>query len=249
MQSVKEYTFDNFIMSKSNQFAFMAAKAVAEKPGEAYNPLFINGESGLGKTHLLTAIYNSIHESSPETVIFMYSADELIREMIVAIKAKQTNAWREKMRSADVLLIDDTHVLMGKTATQGELVSLLRSYVGKTGQVVMTASIEPELLPVLDSNLRSDFEWGLLADIQLLDVETCRLVARDKAARCGLHLSEELLEYISSHANGEVRRLEGVINRLHAEKALLDSDIDMASVKQICKDYGLAFSQESNGKA
>ena len=249
MQPVKEYTFDNFITGKSNALASMAAKAVADKPGATYNPLFIYGESGLGKTHLLNAICNRIHELSPDTVIFMYTADELIQEMVIAIKAKQTNSWREKMRSADVLLIDDAHVLMGKTATQGELVSLLRSYVGKKGQVVMTASIDPELLPVLDSNLRSDFEWGLFADIQPLDVETCRLVARNKAARCGLHLSEESLEYIASHANGEVRRLEGVINRLHAEKALLDSEIDMASVKQICEDYDRAFSQESNGKA
>ena len=248
MQPVKEYIFDSFIVGKSNQFAFMAAKAVAEKPGETYNPLFIYGESGLGKTHLLTAIYNSIHESSPDTVILMYSADELIREMIAAINAKQTNAWREKMRSADVLLIDDAHVLMGKSGTQGELVSLLRSYVGKKGQVVITASIDPELLPALDSNLRSDFEWGLFAGIQPLDVETCRLAARDKAARCGLHLSEESLEHIASHANGEVRRLEGVINRLRAEKALMDSDIDMASVKQICEEFDRVFSQESYGK-
>ena len=119
MQPVKEYTFDNFIIGKSNQFAFMAAKAVAEKPGKAYNPLIIYGESGLGKTHLLNAIYNRIHESTPDIVVFMYTTDELTLEMVHAIKAKQTNAWREKTRSADVLLIDDAHVLMGKSATQG----------------------------------------------------------------------------------------------------------------------------------
>ena len=148
-----------------------------------------------------------------------------------------------------MLLIDDAHLLQGKSATQAEYVSLLRSFVQEKRQVVLASSVEPDMLPVLDSNLRSDFEWGLFADIQPLDVETCRLVARNKAARCGLHLSEESLEYIASHANGEVRRLEGVINRLHAEKALLDSEIDMASVKQICEDYDRAFSQESNGKA
>ena len=241
MQPVKEYTFDNFIVGKSNQFAFKAAKAVAEKPGQVYNPLFIYGENGLGKTHLLNAIYNSIHESSPDSVVFKFTADQLTMEMVKAIKAEQTIEWRKKMRSADVLLIDEAQVLMGKSATQSEVVSLLRSYVQEKHQVVMTASVDPEMLPVLETSLRSDFDRCLLADIQPLNTEICKSIARDKAARRGLQLSEEALDYISSHANREVRRLEGVINRLHAEKELLVSDIDLDAVKQACKSYSYDF--------
>lgn len=249
MKPVKEYTFDNFIVGKSNQFALTAAKAVAEKPGQVYNPLFIFGESGLGKTHLLNAIYNQIRESSPDAVVLMFTADQLTMEIIKAYKAQQPTAWYEKIRTADVLLIDDVHLLVGKSATQAEYVSLLRSFVQEKRQVVLMSSVEPDMLPVLESSLRSDFDWCLLADIQPLDTETGKLVARDKAARCGLQLSEEALDYISSHANGEVRRLEGVINRLHAEKELLVSNIDLDAVKQACEDYDRAFSQETDQKA
>ena len=243
MQPVKEYTFDNFIIGESNRFAFMAAKAVAEKPGEAYNPLIIYGESGLGKTHLLKAIYNHIHELSPDFSVCMVPADELTQEMVNAIKAKQTNEWRQSILSADVLLIDDAHVLAGKQNTQAEYVRLIRACVGKKNQVVLTASIDPDKLPVLESSFRADYERCLFADIQPLDIETCRLVARDKAARCGLSLSDKSLEYIASHANGEVRRLEGVIYRLHAEKELMGSDVDFTTVKQAYEDYNWAFSQ------
>lgn len=134
---------------------------------------------------------------------------------------------------------------MGQQATQRELVSLIRSYVGKNSQVVMTASVDPEMPPVLEASFRADYRRRLPADIPTLNIETCKLIARDKAARCGYSLSDE---YIASHANGEVRRLEGVINRLHAEKELLGSDIDMAAVKQACEDYDRAFSQDNDGK-
>ena len=243
MQSVKEYTFDNFIMGKSNQVAFMAAKSVAQKPAETYNPLIIYGKSGLGKTHLLNAIYNCIHESTPDFSILMVTADELTLEMISAIKAKQTDAWRQSIISSDVLLIDDAHVLAGKQSTQIEFAHLIRDCVGKKHQVVMTASIEPEKLPFLESSLQSDYERCLIADIQPLDMETCRLVARDKATRCGLSLSDEMLEQIVSHANGEIRRLGGIISRLRAEEELMSSSVDSAMVKQICEDYDRAFSQ------
>lgn len=249
MQPVKEYTFDNFIVGRSNQFAFAAAKAAAEKPGLVYNPLFIFGESGLGKTHLLNAIYNQIRKSSLDAVVFILTADQLTMEIIKTYKAQQPTEWYEKIRSADVLLIDDVHLLQGKIGTQAEFVSILRSFVPEKRQVVLTSSVEPETLPVLESSLRSDFEWCLLADIQPLDTKTCRLIARDKAARCGLRLSEDALNCISSHANGEARRLEGVIKRLHAEKELLVTDIDLDAVKQACEDYDRAFSQDTDRKA
>ena len=211
MQPVRKYTFENFITGKGNQLAFCAAKAAAENPGASCNPLFIYGRSGLGKTHLLNAVCNRIRETAPGAVVSMNTAEELVSGLVHAIKEKQTDAWREKTRSADVLLIDDSHILIGKNAAQNEIVSLIRYYVGKRRQVVMTASADPEMLPALESSLRSDFDQCLLADIQPPDTRTSRLIARDKAARCGLSLSGESLDYIAAQMHGEVRRLEGII--------------------------------------
>ena len=237
MRPVRKYTFENFIPGKANQLAFCAAKAAAENPGASCNPLFIYGRSGLGKTHLLNAVCNRIRETAPGAVVSMNTAEELVSGLVHAIKEKQTDAWREKTRSADVLLIDDAHILIGKNAAQNEIVSLIRYYVGKRRQVVMTASADPETLPALESSLRSDFDQCLLADIQPPDTRTSRLIARDKAARCGLSLSGESLDYIAAQMHGEVRRLEGIICRLHAQEALAGADIDLSAVKQACADY------------
>ena len=231
MQPVSEYNFDNFIIGRSNQLAFLAAKDVAYKPGETNNPLFIYSKSGLGKTHLLNAIYKHIHKTSPDLAVFMVTADELVLKMINAIETKQIDEWRRSVLSSDVLLIDDAHILMGKEFTQAEFVYLIRNCVKRKHQVVLTASVDPEKLPVLESSLRSDFDRGLCADIQPIDIATCRLVAIDKAARSGLSLSDELLEYIISHSNGDARRIEGVINSLYAGKKLLNFNLDLTSVK------------------
>ncbi len=227
MQPVKEYTFDNFIVGSSNKFARMAAKAVADKPGETYNPLFIYGESGLGKTHLLNAIYNRISEQAPDTTISMRSADELTWQIVSALKSKQEELWYADLLSVDILLVDDMHVLVGKKATQEEIISLIRALVDRGQQVVMTSSVPSAKLPWFERGIRTGFEWGLFADIQPLDAETSKSIVLDKAARRGVQLSEEAVDNIVSRTNGEVRRIEGLINYALAEEKLMIKSYDL----------------------
>ena len=236
MQPVKEYTFDNFIVGKSNQFAFMAAKAVAEKPGETYNPLLIYGESGLGKTHLLDAIYNQVSAQLPDVSIGIFTADELIKKMVRTFKAELEELWYADLLSADILLIDDIHTLVGKRATQMEFVSLLHGFVDRGSQVVMTCSVLPKEMPYFDDTIRKDFTWGLFADIQPLDSETAKSIILHKAERYGLRLAEEAGEYIATSEVREVRRIEGIINRLQAQRELMGSFINLDVVKLICED-------------
>lgn len=236
MQSRKEYTFDNFIIDEATQFAFLTAKVVADKPGRHYNPLFLYGESGLGKTHLLNAIYNRVHEQNPDAVICMLSADEIVQEMSHTIADKPRASWYEYVHSADILLIDDIHILIRNEAVQKELVSILHYYVEKGKQAVMTSSVPPEMFPILESSLRVDYECGLLADIQPLAPETCRTIATEKAVRQGLWLSEESLKYIALQAKGRIQRLEDVLSRLHAEKEITGSTQNDAAVKRACEE-------------
>ena len=217
MRRIKAYLFDNYIIGDSNRVAFETAKAAADKPGKACNPLFIYGNSGLGKTHLLNAICHQITVQLPDAVIGMYTADEMAQHMARAIKAERTELWREKVLAKDVLLIDDAHVLEGKSATQAEFASLIHSLVEREKQVVVTSSVPPEKLPVLEASFREDYDQGRLVEIQLLDAEMCRSIVLDKAVRCGLRLSEEAVDKIVSVTDGEVRRIEGILNHIHAE--------------------------------
>ena len=248
MQPVKEYTFDNFIIGKSNRFAFMASKAVADKPGESYNPLFIYGESGLGKTHLLNAIYNHIQALTPNKTVYKVSSDEIIEKYVNAISAAKYDPWQDVVRSTDILLIDNANLLLEKEATQTAFAFLIRACVENYRQIVMASTAAPDKLPVLESSIRKNCQMGLFADIQPLDNDTAGLIVLDRAARQGLWLSEESMEYIVSHAHGEVRRLEGVITRLHAEKELMESNIDFATVKKACDDYNQALPYEEDAK-
>ena len=248
MRPVTEFTFESFITGKTNAAAYAAAKAAAERPGENCDPLFLYGGSGLGKTHLLNAIRNRIRETAPDRSVIMLTADELTGEMVTAIRAGQTDAWRAKLCAADYLLIDDAHVLLGREATQAELLSLVRACVRKGCRVVITASAGPDLLSTLGSGLREASEKCLFAELRPLDAETCGQVARDRAARCGIRLSEEMLEYIVSHAGGEVRRLEGIICRLRAGSELMGLSLDMAAVKQACGEQDRAASHQSEAR-
>lgn len=236
MQPVKEYTFDNFIVGKSNQFAFTAAKAVADKPGETYNPLLICGESGLGQTHLLDAIYNQVSAQLPDASISIFTADELIKMMVRTFKAELEKMWYADLLSADILLIDDIHTLVGKRATHMEFVSLLHAFIDRGSQVVMTFSVLPLEMPHSDDTVRNDFNWGLFADIQPLDSETAKSIILNKAERSGLRLAEDACEYIDNNGVREARRIEGIINRLQAQRELMGSFIDLDVVNLICED-------------
>lgn len=221
MQPNKEYTFENYITGESNLSAVTAAKAAAENPGRVHNPLFIYAGSSLGKTHLLNAVYNHIRAHSPELSVAMYSAAELIEQMISAKIKGQTETWRALLQADDVLLIDDMHVAAGKESTQAEFCELLRCFTGSGKQVVITFSEPLNNFQVICSAFPPGRDLFTLAEILPLDTDTCRMLINSKAAQAGLILSEETQEYIIAQSSGEPRRAIGSIARLRAEKVLL----------------------------
>ena len=221
MQPNIEYTFENYITGESNLSAVTAVKAAAENPGRVHNPLFIYAGSGLGKTHLLNAVYNHIRAHSPQLSVAMYSAAELIHQMIIAKIKGQTETWRALLQADDVLLIDDMHVAAGKESTQAGFCELLRNFTNSGKQVVITFSEPLEHFPVICSTSTPGTELVTLAEILPLDADTCRRLINSKAAQAGLTLSEDTQEYIIAQSSGEPRRAIGSIARLRAEKELL----------------------------
>ena len=230
------YTFDNFIVGNSNKFAHAAAISVAENPGKNYNPLFIYGNSGLGKTHLLWAIGHSIRERFPEKKISYIKGDDFTNEMVKSIKEGKTEEFRNKHRNVDLFLVDDIQFIAGKQSTQIEFFHTF-NYIYEAGhQIVITSDRPPMEMSLLDDRLRTRFEGGLMADIAPPDLETRMAIARNKASRLGLFLPDDIIEYIASTITANVRQLEGVIKRLTAYKEILNSDITRASVDRAIED-------------
>lgn len=236
LQEMAGYTFDNFIVGNSNKFAHAAAISVAENPGKNYNPLFIYGNSGLGKTHLLWAIGHSIKERFPEKKISYIKGDDFTNEMVKSIKEGKTEEFRNKHRNVDLFLVDDIQFIAGKQSTQIEFFHTF-NYIYEAGhQIVITSDRPPMEMSLLDDRLRTRFEGGLMADIAPPDLETRMAIARNKAARLGLLLPDEIIEYIASTITANVRQLEGVINRLTAYKEILNSEITKSSVDRAIED-------------
>jgi chromosomal replication initiator protein len=230
------YTFDNFIVGNSNKFAHAAAKAVAENPGKNYNPLFIFGNSGLGKTHLLMAIGHDIHESYPKKNISYIKGDDFTNEMVKAIREGKTLEFRAKYRNVDLFLVDDIQFIAGKQSTQEEFFHTFNSIYEAGNQIVITSDRPPKEMSLLDDRLRTRFEGGLMADIAPPDLETRMAIARNKATRLGLLLPDEIIEYIASKITANVRQLEGVIKRLTAYREILNDEITRASVDRAIDD-------------
>ena len=230
------YTFDEFIVGNSNRFAHNAAVAVAEKPGEAYNPLFIYGNSGLGKTHLLLAIGHDFMDKNPGANIIYIKGDEFTNQMLKSIRDGTAEEFRTKYRSADLFLVDDIQFISGKDATQEEFFHTFNNIFESNHQIVITSDRPPKDMPLLDDRLLSRFQSGLLADIQPPDLETRTVITRKKAARLGLMLDDDAVNYIAVHITTNVRQIEGVINRLTAYREILDSVIDTASVKRAIEE-------------
>ena len=230
------YTFDNFIVGNSNKFAHAAAISVAENPGKNYNPLFIYGNSGLGKTHLLWAIGHSIHDRFPEKKISYIKGDDFTNDMVKSIKEGKTEEFRNKHRNVDLFLEDDIQFIAGKQSTQIEFFHTF-NYIYEAGhQIVITSDRPPMEMSLLDDRLRTRFEGGLMADIAPPDLETRMAIARNKATRLGLILPDDIIEYIASSITANVRQLEGVIKRLTAYKEILNSEITRASVDRAIDD-------------
>ena len=230
------YTFDNFIVGSSNKFAHAAAIAVAENPGKAYNPLFIYGNSGLGKTHLLLAIGQEIHSRSPEKSIAYIKGDEFTNQMVKSLRENKAEEFRTKYRNVSLFVVDDIQFIAGKQGTQEEFFHTFNNIYEAGNQIVITSDRPPMEMAQLDDRLRTRFEWGLMADIQPPDLETRMAITRNKAAQLGLILSDDAVEYIATNITSNIRQLEGVIKRLTAYKEILDDVITIDSVKRAIKD-------------
>ena len=230
------YTFDRFIVGNSNKFAHAAAIAVAEKPGQAYNPLFIYGNSGLGKTHLLLAIGQAIHEKNPTKKVVYVKGDDFTNQMVKSIKEGTGEDFRTKYRNVDLFLVDDIQFIAGKQQTQNEFFHTFNNLYEAGHQIVITSDRPPLEMTLLDDRLRTRFEGGLMADIQPPDLETRMAITRNKASQLGLLLSDDAVLYIAENITANIRQIEGVVKRLTAYKEILDDIITIDSVKRAIKD-------------
>ena len=210
------FTFENFIKGPSNQFAYAAAQAVAANPSGAYNPLFIYGPSGLGKTHLLNAIQVEIKKNHPDYNIVYVDCEMFTNEIITAVKTATTEQFRQKYREADVLLIDDIQFLAGKESTQEEFFHTFNTLHNDGRQIVIASDRPAKEIKSLEERLRTRFEWGLTADIQPPDFETRVAIVKRKAELLSLDLPDDVAEYIANHLKQNIRQLEGAVKKLNA---------------------------------
>jgi len=242
---IPRYTFDSFVVGGSNQFAHAAALAVAERPSKAYNPLYLYGGVGLGKTHLMHAVGNQIQKKNRSVRLAYMSAESFMNELINAIRYDRTIQFRQKYRNIEVLLIDDIQFIAGKERTQEEFFHTFNALYDAQKQIVITSDCPPKQIPTLEERLHSRFEWGLIADIQPPDLETKLAILRKKAETDAFHLRNDDAIHIASGVRSNIRELEGALNRLSA-RASLDgvdaADIDIAYVKDVL----LGFNAEEN---
>jgi len=215
---LSKYIFDDFVVGSSNQFAHAASQAVAKSPGKAYNPLFLHGGVGLGKTHLLQAIGNYIreHDSTDKPHVLYISSEKFTNELINSIRDDKTVAFRNKYRLVDVLLIDDIQFLAGKERTQEEFFHTFNTLYDSNKQIVITSDRPPKDIPTLESRLISRFEWGLIADIYPPDFETRVAILRKKIEKDQLKISNEVIDYIANKIPANIRQLEGALIKLAA---------------------------------
>lgn len=235
-----EYTFDTFVQGKNSQLAFAASRAVAESPARAYNPLFLYGSVGLGKTHLLHAIGAYTLGASPETTVVYTTSERFAIELIQSIAANTTEQFRAKYRTVGVLLIDDVHFLKNKEGTQEELFHTFNELYGNGKQIVLSSDRSPDDLQGLQDRLVSRFRWGLVADIQAPDFETRAAILREKARRRGLAVPDEVVELIASRITTNVRDLEGALIRALAHAELCQGPITPAMLDEILPKEDLA---------
>ena len=215
-----EYTFDSFIVGSSNKFAHAASQAVAQNPGGAYNPLFIYGASGLGKTHLLHAISAEVSKSFPQTKQLFTQGENFTNELIDAISNQTTSAFHKKYRSTDMLLVDDVQFIAGKEQTQEEFFHTFNTLYQQGKQIILTSDRPPKEIKTLEERLRTRFEWGLLADVQPPDFETRTAIIRRKAEQISIDIPTEVTEYIANRLKTNIRQLEGAVKRIKAYKLL-----------------------------
>ena len=232
----EEYIFERFVVGSSNKFAHAAAQAVADNPGRSYNPLYIHGESGLGKTHLLYAIAHAIHQKDPHKTVVYVKGDAFTNELIQAIREGRNQEFRDKYRSADVFLMDDVQFVAGRASTQEEMFHTFNSLYEARRQIVFTSDRPPKEMLRLDDRLKTRFEQGLLADIQPPDYETRMAIIKNKSIRMGIELPEFLLQLIAENITANVRQIEGTVNKIMAYQDLMGDNLDKETVVRAVKD-------------
>ena len=217
------FTFETYVVGPQNKLAFAAAKAVTEKPGENYNPLFIYGDSGLGKTHLLYAIANALRKKRPD-------------ELIASIRENRNAEFREKYRQTDILLMDDIQFIAGKIQTQEEFFHTFNTLYESGRQIVLTSDRPPKEITQLEDRLRTRFEWGLMVDVAPPDFETRFAIIQNKAAMLGVKLPGDVMDYIAENITSNVRQIEGTLNKILAYRDLLDDQVNEETVGRAIRD-------------
>ena len=242
------YTFETFVVGKNNKFAHAASLAVSESPGEVYNPLYIYGGPGLGKTHLMQSIGHFILQQKPEKKVIYVTSEEFTNEVIDSIRNGNASAMtklRDKYRTVDVLMIDDVQFIIGKESTQEEFFHTFNVLHSAGKQIILSSDKPPKEMETLEERIRSRFEWGLLADIGYPDYETRMAILRRKEELDGFHLEDEILDYIAINIKSNIRELEGALNKLLAFSNLEHTDITMEVAIGSCR---ILFHRTSQGK-
>lgn len=232
-----KYTFDTFVIGNNNKFAHAAALAVADSPAEVYNPLFIYGGVGLGKTHLMHSVAHYILDNNPDAKVMYVTSEKFTNELIQAIRNKTTIEFRDKYRNNDVLLIDDIQFISGKESTQEEFFHTFNALHEAKKQIIISSDRPPKEIKTLEERLRSRFEWGVIADIQSPDYETRMAILNKKIEADGIFVEPHILEYIATNVKSNIRELEGSLSKLIALSRLKKKEINMDLVVEAIQDY------------
>ena len=233
------YTFDTFVVGSNNKFAHAASLAVAESPGEIYNPLFIYGDVGLGKTHLMHSIARFILEHNPDSKVLYVTSEEFTNELIEALRNGNnttTTQFRDKYRNIDVLLIDDIQLIIGKDATQEEFFHTFNTLHSAKKQIIISSDKPPKDMEILEDRIRSRFEWGLIADISSPDYETRVAILKNKEEMDGYEINEDVIKYIATNIKSNIRELEGSLNKVMAFANLEKREVTVELAEQVLKD-------------
>lgn len=237
-----DYTFEKFIVGSTNKFAYTACMGVAQNPATNYNPLYIYGPSGLGKTHLLYAITHHVKQLHPEYNVLYVRGEDFANELIDNLaKKKPMNYFREKYRTVDMILIDDIQFIAGKVACQEEFFHTFNALHEDRKQIVLTSDLPPKDMKTLETRLRTRFEWGLIVDIQPPDIELRVAILKNKAKDCGIEISNDILMYLAENVKNNIRQLEGAVRKIYAYSLVSDSPVNKDTVKILVGDL---FSME-----
>ncbi len=226
-----EYTFDNFIVGNSNKFAHAACTAVAQRPAVDYNPLFIYGPSGLGKTHLICAIVNEIKKKKPDTQVIYITGEDFTNQLVESIAKKDTIRFHNRFRSCDILLIDDIQFIAGRVSTQEEFFHTFNALHQEQKQIILTSDRPPKDIATLEERLRTRFEWGLIADIQPPDLELRLAIFKKKTEQAKISIPDDVLMFLAENLRSNIRQIEGAIKKLSAKSLIMNQVIDMELAK------------------